>query len=299
MKLHTDILDDIKKTRKLSPNSFQIFIFLMLFAKELDANGEINLPLKDIQWRLRVEKEDLENGINDLEKMEILSNKRGILKFTNWHKRNFSDSTERVKKHRMKRYSETLQCNTNETPTRAREQNRTETETEQKQKKDKEKKSGGKPPHISHGWYRDVFAPLFQQATSQITLCRAKEFGQARSYFENLSKLNPHASPEEITRKATLGAELVFDGWVNERGPFHWLKDPPNIGWLMSNVDKINLAITARESMTEEEIDREERTEKAYEDFTTFAENLEAGLEEEKPEQLRPGGGLLKPGSGH
>jgi hypothetical protein len=167
MKLHTDILDDVKKTRKLSPNSFHIFIFLMLFAKELDANGEINLPLKDIEWRLRVEPEILQTGIADLVGLKILSNKHSTLKFINWSKRNYADSTKRVKKHRLKRYNETLHCNDIETPTRAREQNRTETETETETEK--------KTTLVSHDKIVFDFSSFSFQNITEDFLQRARE----------------------------------------------------------------------------------------------------------------------------
>ena len=136
IRFYTDILDDIQKTRKLSANSYQIFTFLLLYAKELESNGEINLPLEDIKWRLRVDMEILKTGIDDLKEVGILSNKHSGIKFVNWSKRQFSESYERVKKHReKKRYSngncnaDETDCNKSVTDTRAREQNRTDTET--------------------------------------------------------------------------------------------------------------------------------------------------------------------------
>ena len=135
VKLHTDILDDIKKTRKLSANSYQIFTFLLLLSKELESNGEVNLPLEDIQWRLRVDMEILKKGIADLKKCGILSNKHSGIKFSNWSKRQYSESYDRVKKHReMKRYSNG-ERNASETDIK----NRTDTETDKKEKVEKEK----------------------------------------------------------------------------------------------------------------------------------------------------------------
>lgn len=164
IKLHTDILDDVQKTRKLTADSYQIFTFLLLYAKELESNGEVNLPLEDIQWRLRVDMEILKKGIADLKDCEILSKKHSGIKFTNWTKRQLSESYERVKKHRMKRYSngesndDETSCNKGVTDTRSREKKREEKKREEKDNKKTLLESDESSRSLSK-WFDEVMWP--------------------------------------------------------------------------------------------------------------------------------------------
>ena len=86
-------------------------------------------------------------------------------------------------------------------------------------------------------------------------------------------------------------------------GYFHWLdKSPPEVNWFANNAPQVNLAVTARLSMTEEEIEQEQRERQQYEDFKNFADEVDAQVEKDLAEGRKPlssGFGLPKPRTEH
>jgi len=118
-RLYSELIDD-QKVHQMNEKTFKIFIFLLCFACEQEADGAINLPKKDILWRLRVGPKAYDKAIKQLEQLHILSNSSKGLQLLNWDKRQFkSDNVSE----RVKRYRETL----HETH---QNRDRTETETE-------------------------------------------------------------------------------------------------------------------------------------------------------------------------
>jgi hypothetical protein len=324
-KMHTDVLDDANLC-KISKVERWNFVLLMSYAKELEhAGGEkgvIKKPLSDICWRLRMRKKELERTINALESIgEILHDSNGI-RLINYARKQHDPGYLRLKKHREKRSDDNANDNTSDN---ANETYRKEVYKEEKNRKEKitentyaergKKRSSlaadkppppppSKPrppqpkktpsyrdPHCSTRWYNEVYAPLWQDATGQAALCRAKEFGQAKAYFEALQKLNQHTPRDKIYHRATLGAELAFTGWREKRGPFHWLTDPPDVGWLLSNAARVNLAVSDREAMTDEEVEHERRTNEDFEDFRQYTANFDRA-EPEAPKPLQRGAGV-------
>jgi hypothetical protein len=103
LRLYVDILDD-PKMKKLNDKTFKIFIFLMLFARELDENGVINKPLCDVAWRLRMKEAPLKYALEYLSSLGIISYNSEQIQFINWSKRQYkSDNvTERVQRFRKR-----------------------------------------------------------------------------------------------------------------------------------------------------------------------------------------------------
>jgi hypothetical protein len=100
-------------------------------------DGEIPGPTEDISWRLRVPNETLCNAIETLMKHDIVTQNGIGIKFLNWKKRQYKrdNSTERVRRYRQKRKSETP-CNGftkhNVTPLEQIQNTETDTETDKK-----------------------------------------------------------------------------------------------------------------------------------------------------------------------
>lgn len=124
LRLYVEVLDD-EKVAKMSDRTYRIFTYLMLVARERDQSGVIDLPIKDIAWRLRMPSSHVHKAILDLESLNILSCNDGVLEFINWTKRQYkSDNvTERVQRFRKRRSN---------VSGNVIEQNRTETEQNKK-----------------------------------------------------------------------------------------------------------------------------------------------------------------------
>ena len=152
-------------------------------------------------------------------------------------------------------------------------------------------------------WLRKVFGELYEEATGQFVICSGIEVAKAKEFFSVLSQLNPGADEKKIYERAKLGAEIAFEGYMEGTGFFHWLdKSPPTIGWFANNAPQVNLAVTARLNMTEEEIEQEQREREQYEDFKAFAEKVDAQVEKDLAEGRKPlsgGLGLPKPRTEH
>jgi len=152
-------------------------------------------------------------------------------------------------------------------------------------------------------WLIRVFGELQEEVTGQLLIPSALDVQKVKTYFEALSKLNLDADEKEIYDRATLGAQIAFEGYVDGTGYFHWLdKSPPTIGWFANNAAQVNLAVTARLSMTEEDVERERKEREQYEDFKNFAEEVDAQVEKDLAEGRKPlvgGVGLPKPRTEH
>ncbi len=103
LRLYTEILDD-EKINSMSDSTYKIFTFLMLLCKKKESRGILEMSVDEISWRLRVPKLKLKKAINDLIKLEILSDKEPYY-FINWQKRQFEsdDINERVQRYRNKK----------------------------------------------------------------------------------------------------------------------------------------------------------------------------------------------------
>lgn len=152
-------------------------------------------------------------------------------------------------------------------------------------------------------WLRKVFGELYEEATGQLVICSGIEVAKAKEFFAVLSKLHPDADDREIFERAKLGAEIAFEGYTEGTGFFHWLdKSPPTVGWFANNAPQVNLAVTARLNMTEEEIEQERETREAYERIKAFADEVDAQVEKDLAEGRKPlsrGLGLPKPRTEH
>lgn len=152
-------------------------------------------------------------------------------------------------------------------------------------------------------WLRKVFGELYEEATGQFVICSGIEIAKAKEFFSVLSQLNPGADEKEIYERAKLGAEIAFEGYMEGTGFFHWLdKSPPEVGWFANNAPQVNLAVTARLNMTEEEIEQERETREVYERIKNFADEVDAQVEKDLAEGRKPlssGFGLPKPRTEH
>lgn len=103
-RLYSELVDD-PKVHQMNPKTFKIFIFLLCFASEFGKNGIINLPHKEIIWRLRCSRKKYFDAVAQLEELHILSSHSNGLKFLNWDKRQYQgdNSSKRVEKYRNKR----------------------------------------------------------------------------------------------------------------------------------------------------------------------------------------------------
>jgi hypothetical protein len=152
-------------------------------------------------------------------------------------------------------------------------------------------------------WLNRVFGELQEEVTGQLLIPSALDVQKAKTYFEALSQLNPDADEKEIYDRATLGAKIAFEGYVDGTGYFHWLdKSPPTIGWFANNAAQVNLAVTARLNMTEEDLEREREVRETYERVKNFADEVDAQVEKDLAEGRKPLGGgigLPKPRTEH
>lgn len=152
-------------------------------------------------------------------------------------------------------------------------------------------------------WLRKVFGELYEEATGQFVICSGIEVAKAKEFFSVLSQLNPGADEKEIYERAKLGAEIAFEGYMEGTGYFHWLdKSPPEVGWFANNAPQVNLAVTARLNMTEEEIEQEREIRETYERVKNFADEVDAQVEKDLAEGRKPlsgGLGLPKPRTEH
>lgn len=126
-RLWIDILDDPKLAVTVtSAETFRVTILLMAYARELDNAGKIDQPDDVIAWRLRIQVSDLKRHLKHLEDLKIIKLKPEIC-FINWDKRQFlsDDSTERVKRFRIKKGNVTKQLHETAPETE------TDTDTEQ------------------------------------------------------------------------------------------------------------------------------------------------------------------------
>ena len=225
LKLHTDIIDDLK-IENMSEKTFKIFVFLLCFAKEINENGAINKTTKEIVWRLRRDENEIKNAIKELVDLNILSNKHGKLSFINWEKRNYSESYKRVTKHRLqKRYSN------DESNAYARVTD-TDTDTDTDTETDKKKtilSSNGARPLIP---YQEIIEDLnslsgrkFQHnipATQGLIAARFRE-GRTLEDFKAVhrNKLAFLKDPEQSRyyRPETLYSAKHFESYLNETIP--------------------------------------------------------------------------------
>jgi len=121
IKLYHDILHD-PKMGKLSDREFRRSIELFLLAGETDEGG--TLPsIVDIAWQLRVDEEQLETEMIELQKVGILSVQDGCWSVTNFAKRQAAEtSTERWQRWNERQHQQkyngdetTVKRNSNET----------------------------------------------------------------------------------------------------------------------------------------------------------------------------------------
>jgi hypothetical protein len=144
LRVYTDMLDN-EKIAKMNGNTFRIFIFLLLVAREQEQDGTIILSEKDIAWRVRQPLVKLRKAIRQLIDLKILSNEDGQLTFINWSKRQYKsdDITARVKRFRN------VTCNVtkplHETPPE------TETEAETEEKRNSKRKKTSPPCDAAPG----------------------------------------------------------------------------------------------------------------------------------------------------
>jgi len=100
-RLYSEMMDDPKMS-ELSPTDFQIFIYLLCLACELEKKGSIDLPLSQISYKIRRKPHQIETVLERLSSLKIIEMNHNGFRFINWNKRQFqSDNVnERVRKHR-------------------------------------------------------------------------------------------------------------------------------------------------------------------------------------------------------
>ena len=102
IRLYISILDS-KKIAKISSFSYRIFTYLLLFCREKDFDGEINVDFSEISWRVRLPEKRIIKACEELLSVGILSSIYPII-IKNWSKRQYqSDNVSaRVSRHRAK-----------------------------------------------------------------------------------------------------------------------------------------------------------------------------------------------------
>jgi hypothetical protein len=128
-----DILDD-PKIKKMSDKTYRIFTYLLLFVRQQDGEGVVNMNLEEISWRLRLPKKHLEKAIADLKSLKIMSTDSEGIEFINWKKRQYKSDNVSARVNSFRHKDETLLKTFQITL-----ENRTDTEQIQK-RADKEKK---------------------------------------------------------------------------------------------------------------------------------------------------------------
>lgn len=165
----------------------------------------------------------------------------------------------------------------------------------------RKKKKSWKDPWCASRWYEEEFAPLYEQYAGQAVVFGGKEFGCAKNFFDRLRQLNPDISPEDLYWRASDGAAYVFDSWKHG-GEFAWSPHPPDIGFMVSQVQKINYSLD-NGKMTEEELieqhEREEILDKLKAIDRESEKERRGQINGEKPEQLEGGYGILIHSSRH
>lgn len=255
IKLHTDIIDDIK-VQKMSEKGFKMFVFLMLFCKERNQNGRVFCSLQDLKWRFRKKEKAITNALFELINLEIIKvyiddkeckdnddnlNFMSGFEFYNWNKRQYSDSYKRVKKHRSeKRYSNGQcngQCNGDVTDTRARETD-TETETDkdtphppkgvsESENQKPKPKSKPKNPKPEPDWIREIRLSHPRGGESPITTINAIRKITDAGYPKNKLLERTQQWRESKLCKTTPRPKLKMAGtWLNA-GCYLELDDSP------------------------------------------------------------------------
>lgn len=140
IRLYTEVIDD-PKAQRLRPELFKTWINLLCLAGRNDGR----LPRKgaDLAFSLRMSEADAQAHLDELIAAGLIDRQKNGPHPHNWNKRQFrSDNvTERVRKHRMKRFNsgaETL----HETPP---EQNRAESEQSQTRPEQKGREGAQRP----------------------------------------------------------------------------------------------------------------------------------------------------------
>lgn len=72
LKLYTEIVDD-PKLSGLSPQDFQVWIYLLCLAGESSVPGVIGMDLQGVAWRTRLQKEVIEKAVDRLVGIGVLS----------------------------------------------------------------------------------------------------------------------------------------------------------------------------------------------------------------------------------
>ena len=75
------------------------FVELLLVAAESDGSGTLP-PVTQLAWRLRVDKDDLLKSLRALSEIGVVCEQGDHWKVTNFEKRQYSESMERVRQHR-------------------------------------------------------------------------------------------------------------------------------------------------------------------------------------------------------
>ena len=129
-RFYTEALDD-PKVQRLTPTLFKTWVNLLCIAGQ--NNGKLP-SLDDLAFRLRLSAHETEQQVSDLILAGLIDIQTDKTRTPhNWHERQYASDTssERVRRHRLKKHEETAQnacnvsCNGSVTP-----QNRTDSDTE-------------------------------------------------------------------------------------------------------------------------------------------------------------------------
>ena len=114
IKLYHEILDD-PKMGKMSDRLWRRTIEMFLLAGDYDKDGELP-PLEDLAWRLRSDNETLQQDVEELKRIGILSANGSIHLVTNFSERQSAMSgAERISRFRDSRRKEEYYGNKDET----------------------------------------------------------------------------------------------------------------------------------------------------------------------------------------
>ena len=102
-RFYTEIIDDVKMLQ-LTDYEYRMFTYLLCHASEVDSKyGECRCDVTSLSVRCRTRVSHLKHAIETFQKLGLVSiNGDGIIKITNWSKRQFKsdDAYARVKKYR-------------------------------------------------------------------------------------------------------------------------------------------------------------------------------------------------------
>jgi hypothetical protein len=233
IKLSLDILDD-PKIAKLSDFQFRIFTLCLLFAKELDKDGQL-APAADIAWRLRLPEKPVSDALLAMKGVGIVDEHERGWNIVNFAKRQtVSDSTERVRAFRRRKKEKEDVTDVTVTPSSSVSSSPLDSDSyDSYEVKDLPPAAVAYSAYQNHNGGGRQAEKLYQQVTGQMSI---PSLSQTQA-LTDLQTLLDHYG-KNIERAVTEGKE-IFGVWCNTAGKNGKPYSRTNTAWLGKWLEKI------------------------------------------------------------